>query len=93
MATPASLAIGEHLLLADPAVGWRVEFSDTIPPSVVLTASIQAGPKTPIFSGPSGETSVAIPMDARVAIGLYEQLGDLIRSMGWQQHISGERPI
>jgi hypothetical protein len=93
MATPAALAIGEHLLLADPAVAWRVEFSDTNPPSVVLTASIQAGPQPPIFPGPPGETTVAIQMDARVAIGLYERLGDLIRSMGWQQHISGGRPI
>ena len=93
MATPAALAIGEHLLLADPAIGWNVQFSDTNPPSVVLTASIQAGPKPPIFPPPYGETTVAIQMDARVAIGLYEQLGDLIRSMGWQQHIAGGRPI
>jgi len=93
MATPASLAIGQHLLIADPADRFDVEFSDTNPPSVVLTASIQVGPRPPIFPGPSGETSVAIQMDARVAIRLYEQLGDLIRSMGWQQNITGARPI
>lgn len=93
MATPASLAIGEHLLLADPATSWAVQFSDTNPPSVVLTASIEAGPKPPIFPSPHGETSVAVQMDARVAIRLYEQLGDLIRSMGWQQHVAGKRPI
>ena len=93
MATPAVLAVGEHLLLADPAVRWNVQFSDTNPPSVVLTALIEAGPKPPIFPPPYGETSVAVQMDARVAIGLYEQLGDLIRSMGWQLHISGGRPI
>ena len=93
MATPAVLAIGKHLLLADPAKAWKVEFSDTNPPSVVLTASIQVGQGIPIFPPPYGETTVAIQMDARVAIGLYEQLGDLIRSMGWQQHVSGKRPI
>lgn len=91
MATPASLAIGQHLLFSDPATHWTVEFSDTLPPSVVLTASIQAGPKPPIFPGPSGETSVAIQMDAQVAIQLYEQLGDLIRSMGWQRYLEGGR--
>jgi hypothetical protein len=93
MPTPASLAIGQHLLIADPAVAWKIEFSDTIPPSVILTASIQAGPNPPIYPAPYGETTVAVQMDARVAIGLYERLGDLIRSMGWQQHVSGERPI
>jgi hypothetical protein len=32
-------------------------------------------------------------MDALVAMELYETLGDLIRTMGWQQHIKGGRPI
>ena len=70
MATPAVLAVGERLLLADPAIRWNVQFSDTNPPSVVLTALIEAGPKPPIFPPPYGETSVAVQMDARVAIGL-----------------------
>lgn len=93
MSIPASLAVGQHMVLADPADGWKVELLDSNPPGVRLIASIAAGPKPPIFPGPSGETTVAIPMDVRVAIGLYEQLGDLIRTMGWQQHISGGRPI
>jgi hypothetical protein len=93
MATPASLAIGQHLLFADPAVRWDVQFSDTNPPSVVLTASMQVGPSPPIFPPPHGETSVAVQMDARVALQLYEQLGDLIRSMGWQKHVTGGRAI
>ena len=93
MATPASLPVGQHVLFSDPATHWNVQFSDTQPPSVVLTATMQAGPKPPIFPGPSGETSLAIQMDAGVAIGLYERLGDLIRSMGWQRHVSDGRPI
>lgn len=83
MATPVALAIGQHLLLAEPAVHWQAQFSDTNPPSVVLTASIAAGPSPPIFPGPAGATSVAVQMDARVAMQLYETLGELGRSMGW----------
>ena len=93
MAIPVHLAIGEHMLLSDPVTRWVAQFSDTLPPSVVLTASIQAGPNPPIFPAPVGTTSVALQMDARVAMELYEKLGDLIRSMGWQQHITGGRPI
>ena len=93
MAIPVSMAIGQHTLLSDPVTRWVVQFADTNPPSVVLTASVQAGPKIPIFSGPAGATSVGLQMDALVAIELYEQLGDLIRSMGWQQNIAGGRPI
>jgi hypothetical protein len=93
MAIPVALAVGEHILYADPAIGWTVQFSDTQPPSVVLTASMQAGPNPPIFPMPYGGTTLAFQMDAKVAIELYEKLGDLIRSMGWQQHITGERPI
>lgn len=83
MAIPVSLAIGEHTLLADPVIGWDAQFSDTNSPSVVLTASIQAGPKPPLFPLPHGGTSVAIQMDAQVAMQLYEKLGALGRSMGW----------
>jgi hypothetical protein len=83
MATSVALAIGQHLLLADPATRWEAQFADTNPPSVVLTASIGAGPTPPIFPGPVGATSVAIQMDARVAMELYETLGELGRSMGW----------
>jgi hypothetical protein len=84
MVVPVSLAIGQHTLLTDPVSRWKIQFSDTHPPSVVLTATIQAGPKPPIFPPPQGESSVAVQMDARIAIELYEQLGDLIRSMDWQ---------
>ena len=99
MAIPIALAVGEHLLYADPAIEWAVRFSDTRPPSVVLTASMQAGPKPPLFSPPAGATSVAIQMDAQVGMGLYEKLGELGRSMGWLRHAgyachwSGERGV
>lgn len=93
MNTPVSMAIGQHMLLNDPVTRWTVEFSDTQPPSVVMTASVGVGPKPPMFPPPYGETSVAVQMDAEVAMRLYEQLGDLIRSMGWQQYVEGGRPI
>jgi hypothetical protein len=93
MVIPVATAIGQHTLLADPVIRWAVQFSDTQPPSVVLTASVQAGPNPPILGTIHGETSVAVQMDAQVAIELYERLGDLIRSMGWQRQVGGERPI
>jgi len=93
MATPVSLSTGEHTLLSDPVIRWDAQCMDTKPPSVVLTASVQTGPKPPLFPPPHGEASVAVQMDAQVAIELYEQLGDLIRSMGWQQHVRGKRPV
>jgi hypothetical protein len=84
MATPASLAIGQHLLFADPAVHWEAQFSDTKPPSVVLTASMQVGPSPPIFPTQGhAATTVAIQMDAKVAIELFATLRELARSMGW----------
>jgi hypothetical protein len=83
MVIPVSLAIGQHTLLADPVIDWDAQFSDTNPPSVVLTALIQAGPQPPLFPAPHGETSVAVQMNAQVAMQLYEKLGELGRSMGW----------
>src|ERR1700732_4929329 len=58
MATPVALAIGEHLLFADPATRWEAQFSDTNPPSVVLTASIATGPTPPMFPGPARATTL-----------------------------------
>jgi hypothetical protein len=87
MAIPVALAIGEHLLLADPATAWTVQFSEANPASVILTASIQSGPKPPIYPGPLGATSVAIQMEQQVAMQLYKQLRELGRSMGWLPHI------
>jgi hypothetical protein len=93
MATPVSLSIGDNLLFNDLVTGWRAEAMDTNPPSVVLTASMQVGQTRSIFPAPYGETSAAVQMDGLVAIRLYEKLGDLIRSMGWQPLVEGGRPI
>jgi hypothetical protein len=93
MAIPVAIAMGEHILYADSVDGWKAAYADANPPAVELTASIRVGQNPPIYPKPYGGTTVAFQMDARVAIGLYEQLGDLIRSMGWQQHISSGRPI
>ena len=84
MAIPTKLATGEHWLLSDPVTRWEIQPSDTNPPSVVMTASISS-PNPPIFPPPAGTTSVALQMDAQVAIGLYENLGDLIRFMRWEE--------
>jgi hypothetical protein len=81
MATPASLAVGEHLLVNDPVIHWDAGFSDTRPPSVVLTASVQAGPTPPISQYMA--TTVAVQMNAIIAMQLYEKLGELGRKMGW----------
>jgi hypothetical protein len=84
MVNPLAMAVGEHLLLSDPVIRWEALFSDTNPPSVVLTASVRSGPQPPIFPVPDyGATTLAVQMDARVAIELYEKLGALGRSMGW----------
>ena len=85
MVTPVVLAVGDHWLISDPVVHWEPQFADTNPPSVVLTASIQAGPNPPLFPTKGRTaTSLAVQMDARVAIALYERLGALIRTMGWR---------
>ena len=84
---------GSHVL-AESTVGWKAKFLDAQPPAVELVASIESGPRQ--TSAPTlGQTAttLAIPMDAQVAIRLYEELGDLIRDMGWQQYVEGERPI
>ncbi len=84
MSVPSSLAVGEHLLLADPAVFFEATVSDTNPPMVVLTASVQVGPN-PSIAPTLGRTAttVAIQMDSRVALQLYGRLYELVRSMGW----------
>jgi hypothetical protein len=84
MRIPVSLAVGEHLSL-EPTTHWKVQFSDTQPPSVLLTASIQCGPNPPIFSGREPGATMTHQMDLRVAIELHRQLGELMHSMDWPQ--------
>jgi hypothetical protein len=78
MLDPLVIPAGGKMLLSDPVVEWNAAvFSDTIPPSVVMTASIQAGPAIPIF--PNMGTTLGVQMEASVAMRLYEQLHELAR--------------
>jgi hypothetical protein len=83
MANPLPIAAGDNLVVSEPAVHWEVEFSDTNPPSVVLTASLQAGPIPPTAAPSPTPTSLAIQMGAPAAMQLYGKLYTFIRSMGW----------
>ena len=69
MALPVAMAVGDHWLISDLVVEWRPEFVDTNPPTVVLTASVQAGPKTRIFPTQGYmATTLPVQMDAGVAV-------------------------
>ena len=84
MTVPFAMAIGDHYLVSDPVEYWDGEISNTAPVSVVLTASVQAGPKPPLFPTRGGmATTLAVQMDAGVAMQLYRKLGELGRKMGW----------
>jgi hypothetical protein len=93
MAQSLTIGSGQQLRLNDPVVDWRADFSDTNPPTVVLTASVQVGPAPTIahYLGPMA-TTLVVQMDVQVAIALYEKLGALGRSMGWLPQREGERP-
>jgi hypothetical protein len=84
MATSLVLPQGDHDL-TEPAVGWLARFVDAQPPAVELIAEIQSPPRQTSFQN-RGQTatSLAIQMDARVAIDLYRRIAALARSMGWQ---------
>jgi hypothetical protein len=81
MTVSGSLAGGEHVLFADPAVQWEAAVSDTSPPGVVLTASIRVAPASP--GEPRSTATVAIQMDGQVALQLYGKLYALVRAQGW----------
>ena len=86
MPMPLNLAQANHELL-EPVVGWLVRpLADAWPPAVELTASIQSSPTPPIFPPTQGQTAttLAIRMDARVAIDLWRRIGLTAHSMGWQ---------
>lgn len=83
MPNPVNLAQGDHEVL-DPAVEWTAHFVDASPPAVELIASIQSGPRqTSLPIRGQTATSLAIRMDARVALNLYRRIGELARTMGW----------
>ena len=78
------LPASDHELIK-PVEGWAANsVSGTHPPLVELIASIQSSPM--VRGRPSRgstATTLAMQMDARAAIDLYERLGELARSMGW----------
>jgi hypothetical protein len=84
MLSTVNLPLGDHTL-SHPVAAWNATFVPLAhPPAVKLTASIEGGPNPPPFPGQgTAATTLAIQMDARVAIALYETLGNLGRSMGW----------
>jgi hypothetical protein len=84
MANQIALPHGDHEL-TDQTIGWLARYRDAHPPQVTLIASIESGPRQ-MTAPTQGQTatSLAIHMDARVAIDLYRRIGLLARSMGWQ---------
>jgi len=76
------MAVGEHRLVTDPVLRWEPALTDTNPPNVMLTASIDSGPKPPLYPVPDyGATTLALKMNVRIATELYKKLGDLLHSM------------
>jgi hypothetical protein len=58
------------------SVGWLAHYRDAHPPQVTLIASIESGPRqTTAPNQGQTATSVAIHMDALVAIDLYRRIG------------------
>lgn len=92
MPSPVNFPIGEHAL-SEPVVDWSATYVHlSHPPMVKLTASIAGGPIPPLFpSHGTTATTLAIQMDARAAIVLYERLGNLGRTMGWLPQKEGGR--
>lgn len=84
---------GEHEIAGVVALG-SIRPKDSHPPTVMLRASIESDPaKMFPRSLAATATNLEMQVDCRVAVQLYEQIGDLIRDMGWQQYVSGGRPI
>jgi len=87
------LPMGDHDL-TESVVTWKAEVVDAKPPALRLIASLQSSPRqTTAQSRGVTATSLALSMDPMAALTLYEELGDRIRDMGWQQYVSGGRPI
>lgn len=84
MPMPLVLPQGDHDL-AEAVVGWLAHHSDAHPPAVELIASIEAGLRqTSTPSRGQTATSLALRMDARVALDLYRRIGLVAAQMGWQ---------
>jgi hypothetical protein len=84
MTIPMTINPDEHWLLQNRAECWNAICSSTNPPTVELTASVQAVRQS--LFGEHQEptaTTLEIHMDAAVAKKLYQKLGELGRKMGW----------
>jgi hypothetical protein len=79
-----TLASGDHDL-ADPVVQWYAHYVDgSHPPMVELLASLKVDPMLRgRLSRGTTATTLAIQMDAQVAIDLFARLRALAHSMGW----------
>ena len=79
-----NLAAGDHEASMS-AVDWSPSYVyGTHPALVELIASFESEPRAQFApSRGSTATTLALRMDARVAIELYGTLGELGRSMGW----------
>jgi hypothetical protein len=84
MGFPVNLTLGDHDL-TDPVLAWSVAPIEAQTPTLELIASIASHPKTPPFPPTRGQTAttLAIRMGPQAAMQLYEQLGELGRSMDW----------
>jgi hypothetical protein len=85
MPTVMNLSAGDHGIDC-PAEGCAVEYVwGSHPPLVELIASIESDPKLRgLPSRGSTATTLAIRMDAQVAMELYRRIALLAHSMGWQ---------
>jgi hypothetical protein len=84
MSIPLVLPQADHDL-TDEIVGWLAHSVDANPPAVELIASIESGPRqTSAPSRGQTATSLALHMDARVALELYQRIGLLAQQMGWR---------
>ncbi len=83
MPRPFSIAVGDHLIVSDPVKQWDIALSNTVPPSVVITASLHSVKPSIIPDQANTSGAVALHMDARIAMHLFEQLEQLGLNMGW----------
>lgn len=78
------MAAGQRVSLDYPVVDWELGLVDGDQTKIKLTALVQVGSSPPISPnlGPKA-TTLAVQMDAQVAMLLYAKLGLLIRNTGW----------
>ncbi len=85
MPLPVNLTLGDHEL-QKPVVAWMARIVTGDPETVKLIASLQSSPRGPSLpSQGQTATSLAFQMDRQVAMSLYQELGELADSMGWQR--------